>query len=362
MKDPEPKVRREAADSLGFFPRDGQAAIQPLVGLLSDGSIEVRRSAILSLGKLGKGNSKVEESLKKFISDSDGLVRLNALIGLAGLGHVDEASLPILLDAISNKEESTAKAAGRVLSQFASEKPDQVLPGLIELLDKKEHPGFVNAVRVLSQMKTHALPAVPKITSMYDQVKPQDRIEIVDALTAIDTSGDQAIPVIIKALKEQDPIDRKDALIALLRYRSKSDLFIDDLIGSLNDPDSENKLLTVNIIKGLGQQGEKAIPGLLAVVTGDQDTRVRTAAIAAVSLFRNPPPQIGEALQKCLQDQDFRIRMAAANALGRLSNVDGEKADTALKAAMETETNDGAKRAIASALEMVHKNSRSVAH
>jgi HEAT repeat protein len=336
---------------LGFFPRDGQAAIQPLIGLLSDGSIEVRRSAILSLGKLGKGNSKVEDSLKKFISDSDGLTRLNALIGLAGLGHVDEASLPILLDAISNKEESTA-----------SDKPDKVLPGLIELLDKKEHPGFVNAVRVLSQMKTHALPAVPKIASTYDHVKAQDRIEIVDALTAIDTSGDHAIPVIIKALKEQDPLDRKDALIALLRYRPKADLFIDALTGSLNDPDTENRLLTVNIIKGLGPQADKAVPALLTVVAAEPDTRIRIAAITAVSLFKNPPPETGEALQKCLQDQDFRVRMAAANAMGRLSNVDREKANTALKAAMETETNDAAKRAIASALEMVRKDSRSVAH
>jgi HEAT repeat protein len=337
------------------------AAVKPLIELLSDGNVEVRRATVLSLGKLGKGNSKVEESLKKFAADADPLVKLNALIGLASLGHVDESSLPIMLEAINNKEEATAKAAGRVLSQFAAEKPEKVLPGLMGLLDKKEQPGFVNAVRVLSQMKIHALPAAAKISAMYDQVKPQERIEIVDAMTAIDTSGDQAIPVIIKALKEEDPLDRRDALTSLLRYRQKPEMFIDALVGALKDPDLENRLLVIGIMKGLGQNAEKAIPALLAV-TADPDTRVRTAAINAVSSFRNVPPESLDTLRKSLKDSDFRVRIAAAGALGRLSNVNVEKVDAALKTAMEQETNDSVKRAIASALETVRKNSQTVAH
>lgn len=331
------------------------------MGLLSDNSVEVRRAAILSIGKLGKGKPNVEEALQKLAADPDTLVKLNALIGLAGLGHADESSIPTLLDAINNKEEATAKAAGRVLSLYALEKPDKVLPGLTELLEKKEQPGLLNALLVLSQMKGHAAPALPKIAALYDHVQPQDRIEIAMTIKDIDTTGDFAIPVIIKALKEKDPLDRKDALTALLSYRPRADLFLDALIDALNDPDVDNKLVAIGIIKGLGQRSEKAAPAL-ATLTQDPEVRVRIAAIAAVSSYRNLPPQAADALEKSLKDTDSRVRLAAATALGHLANVDREKALSALQSAMEKETNEGVKRAIASTLDLMRQNPQKALH
>jgi HEAT repeat protein len=359
LKDPEAKVRQEAAESLGAF--DGQAALEPLMEHLSDDSVEVRRAAILSVGKLGKAKPKVEEALQRFASDPDSLSKLNALIGLAGLRPPDESSIPTLLDAINRKEEATAKAAGRVLSQYAVEKPDNVLPGLIDLLEKKEQPGFLNALRVLIRMKDHASPAMPKIVALYDQVQPEDRIEIVMAVKAIDATGDFAIPVILKALKEPDPLDRKDALTALLSYRPRVDLFLDALIGALNDSDPENRHLAINIIKGLGMQSEKAIPALVTL-SEDPDVRVRMAAIGAVSSYRNLPAQAVDALEKSLKDPDFRVRLTAATALGRLSNVDREKALSALQSAMEKETNDGVKRAIISTLDVMRQHPQKALH
>jgi HEAT repeat protein len=294
-------------------------------------------------------------------SDSDPLIKLNALVGLAGLGHMDESSIPILLEAINNKEEATAKAAGRALTKVAVEKPDKVLLGLMELLDKNESPGVTNTLRILTHMRSHAAPAVQKIAALYDGAKQFDKIEIVETLSAIDTNGDYAIPVLVKALKEPDPLDRKDALTMLLRYKSRADLFIDGLLGALNDPDIENRMLAVRIVRGLGQEPDKVVPELVRLCE-DPDLRVRSAAISAIGSFKNVPPSGVEAIEKSLSDADFRVRAAAATALGRIGILDREKALAALQNALNKETNEGAKREILSALNVMRRSTSQSSH
>ncbi|AFM24150.1 HEAT repeat-containing protein [Desulfomonile tiedjei DSM 6799] len=350
-----------AAESLGNFSRDGASALDPLMERLSDESIEVRRLAVLSLGRLGKGRPKVEDALKHISSDPDPLIKLNALVALATLGHMDESSIPILLEAINNKQEATAKAAGIALTKVAVEKPDNVLPGLIELLDKKENPGIINSLRILTHMKNHAAPAVQKVAALYDGAKQPEKIEIVDTLSAIDTTGDYAIPVLMKALKEPDPLDREDALTMLMRYKSRADLFIDGLLGALNDPETKNRMLAVGIVRGLGQEPDKVVPQLVPLCA-DPDLRVRSAAISAISSFKKVPPSGVDAIEKSLNDADFRVRAAAATALARISILDREKAFAALQSALDKETNQQAKREILSALNVMRRNTSQSTH
>ena len=95
---------------------------------LSDDKIEVRRSSIQSLGRLGKGAHNVEEALQKFLDDPDTLTKLNATIALASVGKADDTVIPTLLTAIGNKDEGTAKAAGRVLSDLAIDNRTRCCP------------------------------------------------------------------------------------------------------------------------------------------------------------------------------------------------------------------------------------------
>ena len=60
----------------------------------------------------------MEEALHKFLDDPDALTKLNAIVALAAVGKVDDSVIPTLLTAIGNKDEATAKAAGRVLSEW----------------------------------------------------------------------------------------------------------------------------------------------------------------------------------------------------------------------------------------------------
>jgi HEAT repeat protein len=346
-------VRTNAAESLGFFSDESKRSVPPLLERLSDSDIGVRRATILALGRVGKGDEKVQAHLAKFIDDTDHLVKLDAIIAVAGIGGLDDSTIPVLLSALGNKDEATAKAAGRVLSDVAVKDPEKVLPGLVQVLDRKEQSSLVNALRVLKRMRSRASSTLPKIVALYDEVKPVDRIEVIEALEAIDAKGDHAIPVLIKALKGPDPQDRKDALLSILRFRSRSDEFIGPLADSLNDSDPENRILAIGIIRGLGEKGSAAIPKLIALID-DPDVSVRTKAIGALSSFE-ADQKVFEGLQKAMRDSDTQVRMATIGTLRRVGVADPEKAIEILQQALTTESNDPTKRAISSALESLKK-------
>jgi HEAT repeat protein len=321
---------------------------------LSDDKVEVRRSSIQSLGRLGKGAHNVEEALQKFFDDPDTLTKLNATIALASVGRAEDTVIPTLLTAIGNKDEGTAKAAGRVLSDLAIDKPDKVLPGLMESLDQNEEPTVINTLKVLRQMKTAAAPAVQKISALYDKSNSQVRMEILDTLAGIDTEGDQALPLLVKALKAPEPMVRKEALMGVMRYRSKADLFVEPLTESMKEGDLENRLLAIGIVRGLGQRGLKSIPTLEAL-TEDPNVRVRIAAVSALATFRPVPEEVLEKLSRTLKDSDTGVKMATVGALRQIGYVYPDKVTELLQSALQVEKNEQARRSMASALAGIGK-------
>ncbi len=355
MKDPAPKVRANAAESLGLFPKAESKSIPPLLKLSTDDDVEVRRAAILALGRLGKGNAEVERTLKGFADDPDSLSQLNATVALASIEKSDESVIPTLLQALGSKEKPTAKLARRVLAQMGRKTPEKVLPGLIEALEKKQEPVAGYAVNVVSAMKTAAAPALPKLVAFYDDADPETRLDIVDAVTAIDKSGDYAVPVLVKALSADDSLDRKEALLGLMKYRDKSDLYIDHVITATKDEDVQNRLLAVGVIRGLGNKAAKATPALIAA-TQDSDLRVRRGAIRSLGSLKPPSREITPALEKCLQDANAGIRVAAAEALGILGNTYPEEVTKILEKAVDSEKQPYAKSRIETVLKRLAKS------
>jgi len=343
-------VRKNAVESLGSFPRESAQSIPGLLERLGDDDVEVRRATILALGNLGKGQSNVEEALKKYTQDSDAVTRLDALVAMAELGKTEETGVPTLLKALGSSKEATARAAAKALSMIAGEKPQEVLPGILEILDKQEQPAAINSLRILRGMKSQSSEAAPRIASLYKGVTPHDRREIVDTLTAIDTEGNYTIPVLIEALKEPAPYDRRDALLGLMKYRSKVDLFIDSLTDELKDNDLENKFLAINIVRGLGQQGSKALPAMI-MLTNDQNPQVRAAVVNAIGVFGPSYPEVVRTLAQTVADTDLRVRMASVVALENAGKTSPQEVLPILQRALDSEKLDGAKRRIKVALD-----------
>lgn len=347
-------MRRNASESLGFFPRESEKTIPVLLERLKDDSPQVRSSAMLSLGKLGRNNAAVEDALRKFVDDSDSVVRLNAVVAIALLGKVDDSALPLLIRALQSGEETTAKAAARVVADIGLKDPQKVLPAMVDALDKNQGPSAGNALRVLRMMKALARPSLPRVAALYDGADVQTRRDIVDTVLAVDKQGEYALAVLIKALKEPDARDRKEALIGLMRFRPRADLMLDPVMAVLKDEDPSNRLIALNLIRALGHDSLKALPDLI-VLTEDPDMRIRNAVVPVIAGFNPPPPEVLPALEKCIRDTDFRVRITTATALKQLFKDYPEKVPELLKRAYEEEQHEGAKRRIAFILQSLNE-------
>lgn len=324
-----------------------------LLERLGDNDVEVRRAAILALGNLGKGHPEVEEALTKFTQDSDPVTRLDAIVAMAELGKMDASTIPDLMNALGSDKETTNRSAAKALRQYADEKPQDIMAGLLQNLDKKQAPAAINSLRVLRGMKSQAAEALPRIAALYPSATSHDKREVMDALTAIDAQGDFAIPVLKEALKDKSPADRKEALLGLMRFRAKVNLFMDSLIEALKDNDLENKLLAINIIRGLGQQAAKALPAVTAL-TEDKDSQVRGAAINCLAGF-GPSPEVIKTLGRTVKDTNVRVRMISVAVLKRLGQANPQAVIPILQSALESEQHEPAKRSIRSVLDTLNK-------
>jgi HEAT repeat protein len=349
------KVRRNAAEALGYFPKDADKSVPHLKGCLGDNEKTVRNAAILSLGRVGQGMPEVSEALSKLSKDPDDETRLNVLVALAELGQTQEQDIPVLVDALSSQYQETAKGAVRALSQLGSSTPEKVLPGIIQILEERKMPASTHALRVLRSMKQAANPALPHIVTLYEAVDPKTKIDILEALTIIDDKGEFAVPILRKALQDPASESRKEALIRLMRFRSRPDVLLGPVRDVLKDPDTENRLLAIAIVRGFGKDGVSALPDLIGL-TKDPDVRVRSAALTALVVFRPVSDDVIAVLAKNVKDGDSRIRTAAINAMRNVGPENAGKVVPILREALNTEKNSPTKRLMESVLESLEKD------
>jgi len=354
LKDPVAKVRKNAAEALGFFPKESERSVTPLLASLGDEDRAVRNAAVLALGRIGQGIPEVAASLSKLANDPDDETRLNVLVAVAELGQIQEKDISVLVSALSAPYSETPRAAVRALSQLGASSPEKVLPAMTQVLEQQKMPAFGNALRVLRSMKQAAGPALPQIVAMYETVDQRIKIDILEAVTIIDDKGEFAVPVLRKALQDPASESRKEALIRLMRFRSRPDVLLGPVRDVLKDPDTENRLLAIAIVRGFGMEGMSALPDLMNL-TQDPDVRVRSAALAALVVFRPVSDNILAVLAKNLNDGDSRIRTAAINAMRHVGPENAAKVIPILREAVKTEKNAPTKRLMESVLESLEK-------
>ena len=103
LSDPDPTVRRNAADALGQSA--DKSAVPALIKALGDNDYYVRRFAAQALGKIGPDAKAAVPSLSKLVSDEHKQVAEAAAQALGKIGG-DEAVKP-LIDAIEDKGSTT---------------------------------------------------------------------------------------------------------------------------------------------------------------------------------------------------------------------------------------------------------------
>lgn len=110
LADPEPEVRRTAAEALGKIGH--QSANSPLIGALADRDPRVRAAAALALGRVNDQMSGA--ALVEHLSDPSDAVQRASAMALGEMG-VSAAHVGQILQALRNPDVSTRVAASQTL-------------------------------------------------------------------------------------------------------------------------------------------------------------------------------------------------------------------------------------------------------
>ena len=149
---------------------------------------------------------------------------------------------------------------------------------------------------------------------------------------------ERTIEDLIADLKSTDDFTREEAIGEL---EMKGDEVVDPLIDALSDRNKNVKIAAIQILANIGD--EKAIKPLILTLS-DNNKLVRREASTALSRMG---PAAVDPLIEVLDNPDWRVRGAAAWALG---NLNDEKAIPALEKLLDDESGyvkSGAQSAIA---------------
>jgi HEAT repeat protein len=205
------RARLVAMDSLGLLGEKAAAAVPTLVTALKDPSAAVRSHAAQALGAIGAPAKPAVPELATLIADPDKVVRREAVEAIGRIHPGADVSVPLLTKLIENADPQTRHAAITTLA----EQGQAAVPLLIKALAQKQAAYW--ACLVLARIGPDAKEAVPALTALIDDQRPEVRREAILALAEIGDAAAPAIPRILKAL--DDPHAKTAAVFALGQFR-----------------------------------------------------------------------------------------------------------------------------------------------
>jgi len=159
----------------------------------------------------------------------------------------------------------------------------------------------------------------------------------------------EALPNLLRALKDPEEVVQKGVAEALTEIGD--DTIFEELIEDTRDPNPRVREYSIYILGRLGTKGDRDIIEAIENLTDDEDKNVRVEAIYALYEFGANSSK--DFFIEGLEDEEPRVRMHSATALGNLKSPGAARA---LALALELEPDEDVRRIIASALGKLGSN------
>jgi HEAT repeat protein len=299
-QDPSPKQRIKMARDLA---KQGSGAIPQIRPLLKDPDMEVRDEAVKALVRIGTQHGL--DALTEATRDNDPGIQIRAVDGLVNFyvpGYVSYGAERIS-SAIRNRFDRENRA---IIEPFVVVRPE-VLEAVARVVEGgSSMESRANAARAAGILRSRA-----------------------------------AVPALLKGLKSKDDAVIFESLIALQKIRDpQAGPGVVFLIRDLNERIQLAAIETAGLL-----QARDAIPGLQRAFNNPRSDKVRRAALLALAML--PDEGNRKFYESGLRDEDERVRVAAAEGLGRLRNAESR---SMLLKAYDEENNPLARLALAFAL------------
>ena len=183
LTDKHPKIRAQAATTLGQIAIATEAPVLPLGRALSDPDSGVRMAAASALGRLGASAAPARSNLVIAARDSSSMVRLEAMRALAGIPG-DTIVLRALLRGLDDPLEQVRRAAIYGIAEYGSSAPTAV-PALRRALGSRDFGMREVAAFALGRIGPPAAAAVPELRRTLRDSDSTTRVTAANALARI---------------------------------------------------------------------------------------------------------------------------------------------------------------------------------
>ncbi len=309
-KDAWNNCRMHAATTLSYIAPKDPKVIAGLVHSAEQGNW----AAIVALRRAGPAARPAVplliRTLNREIRESAAPVEAAKLLGEIGPSAAE--AIPVLLKCMTDDDSRVASACAGALAQVGIANPE-VVPALMRCAETGDQDVRTVAVRALGTLGPRARQAVPMLCGLLQDNRSKLRAEAARSLGMIDAPGGPSESLLRQCLEGSDDDTQRQSAIALA------------LLGREN-PDVL-RLLSIS----LARRDFDALPALHSLPNGtqyfgptlvkmmhDSNPTIRRYGVLAIGHLSNVPAETLRIVSEHLTDETLEVRMAAADALGRL--------------------------------------------
>lgn len=209
LKNPSPKVRRDAANCLAGYGKKAASTVDALLTAADDEDWTVRQSAVQALAKIGVRGDEVVPVILRHVDDPEWSLAQSALYSLAGFPEQGRIIVPVLIDRIKNKSlvnTNLLPSAVGVLGSFPAQS-DAIVPLLMDLIaEEKDEEIRLSAIAAAGVSKDKAAETVPVLRELLADSKNSNdmRVAALHSIFALAPEGFRKFPEILQLVTHDD--------------------------------------------------------------------------------------------------------------------------------------------------------------
>lgn len=292
-----------------------------LIDALDDENEYIQKLAGDILLKLG---SKVSPLLQARLNDKRVRLRRCAVRFIAVIDANNPAIVRLMLEKLSDEDESIQQIAVSALGQKGVEAKDTTLPVLIKVCTDSKRSGKVReeAIRALQKFGPQADRAVPLLIELLPGADPSLSKAAASALGKIAPKNPTVVNALIEAIKDAHlpPTTRASVAWALGQSGSAAEEAVPafrKILRAAESADSELFLQVVDALAAIGPKAKQAYPELMEVLQrkdapaahdeafADHWIHIRCRAAVALGKIGVPAAVVMPGMSKVLKDSQF---------------------------------------------------------
>jgi HEAT repeat protein len=316
MKDADPCVRLQAADSYWLIANDARTPIPVLLAGLKEKDMGLRQYAAQVVAEMGKEATHVVPQLVAALKGQDDQTAAMLIHALSQMGNDAAPAIPALVEIVRDGGSSygiRARAA-QALMPFGREAKDAV-PALLDMLkggpQNRHDRGAAAMALARIATPTEALPALLE-AFVEPQTREHDRNE--DAITkAIIQFGADAVGPVAELLQDKRPEVRVRAISVLVRFGQQARDIVPQLMAVMEDKDVDVALNAAEAVWKIDRRPEVLPHFMRGLKAKTPYNRVR-AARNLMTMGAQAKPAVPDLIAAC-KDRDSSVRREAYQAL-----------------------------------------------